>query len=79
MTYKRLNIIEGSYSMHPYFNNPYDLRVFMDIDEKKQVEHIRKRNGEEKLKRFVQEWIPKENAYFEQFHILKGCLKIYFE
>ena len=29
--YKRLNIIEGSYSQHPYFNDVYKLRVFTNI------------------------------------------------
>ena len=29
--YKRLNIIEGSYSMHPYFKNPYHVRIFLKI------------------------------------------------
>lgn len=77
--HKRLNIIEGSYSMHPYLGSHYDLRIFMDIDEKQQVNNIRKRNGEEKLIQFKKEWIPKENAYFEKFDILSGCIKIEWE
>lgn len=74
--HKRLNIIEGSYSMHPYFGNPYDVRIFMDVDDEQQVNNIRKRNGEEKLVQFKKEWIPKENAYFENFHISTGCIII---
>lgn len=74
--HKRLNIIEGSYSMHPYFRNNYDLRIFMDIDEKQQVNNIRKRNGEEKLIQFKKEWIPKENAYFKKLDISSSCIKI---
>lgn len=66
---KRLNIVEGSYSMHPYFGEVYDLKIFMRINKEQQIENIRRRNGEEKLKRFEQEWIPKENAYFEKFGI----------
>ena len=31
--YKRLNIIEGSYSMHPYFKNPYHVRIFHQDDD----------------------------------------------
>lgn len=72
----RLNIMEGSYSLHPYFNNPYDLKIFMDINEEDQINNIRKRNGEEKLQRFITEWIPKENMYFETFHIAEGCICI---
>lgn len=72
----RLNIMEGAYSLHPYFNDPYDVKIFMNINEKDQIENIRKRNGEDKLQRFASEWIPKENKYFETFHIADGCVCI---
>lgn len=72
----RLNIMEGSYSMHPYFNEPYDVKIFMNINEEAQSNNIRMRNGEDKLQRFVTEWIPKENIYFETFHIADGCICI---
>lgn len=72
----RLNIMEGAYSLHPYFNDPYDVRIFMNINEKDQIDNIRKRNGEDKLQRFASEWIPKENKYFETFHIADGCVCI---
>lgn len=73
---KRLNIIEGSYSLHPYFGNVYDLKFFLEIDEQQQLANIRKRNGEEKLERFRNEWIPKENAYFDEFQVEKDCIRI---
>lgn len=66
---KRVNIIEGSYSQHPYFGEPYDLLIFTEIDSESQLENIRKRNGEERLKDFVERWIPKEEAYFTKFGI----------
>ena len=67
MPFKRLNIIEGSYSLHPYFRGIHTLRVFTEISEELQIERIRNRNGEKMLNRFLNEWIPKENAYFETF------------
>ena len=67
--YKRLNVIEGSYSQHPFFGNCYQLRVFMDISYEQQLERIKVRNGAVKLEQFVEKWIPKENAYFEKFQI----------
>ena len=73
---KRLNVIEGSYSIHPYFGGIYDLRVFMTIDPAVQAERIRRRNGEEKLQRFLSEWIPKEEAYFRKYHPEQGALVI---
>lgn len=50
--YKKLNIIEGSYSMHPYFENPYQLRIFMNISPEDQIANIIRRNGQEKAKEF---------------------------
>lgn len=70
---KRINIVEGAYSQHPYFGNPYDLRIFIEIDSENQINNIRKRNGEEKLKNFVERWIPKEEAYFAKFNIKEKC------
>lgn len=72
---KRLNVIEGSYSQHPYFSEIYAdksmvvCRIFTEISKEQQIERIRNRNGEFMLKRFVEEWIPKENAYFEEFQV----------
>ncbi len=73
---KRLNIMEGSYSSHPYFGNPYQLRIFMDIDPAAQLENLKKRVPPEKLPDFTEKWIPMENAYFEKFDIKKDCLVI---
>ena len=74
--YKRLNIIEGSYSCHPYFDSPYKLQIFVEADYELQIERIRKRNGEVMLQRFINEWIPKENEYFRKMKIKENCLQI---
>lgn len=66
---KRLNLIEGAYSCHPYFGPCYHLTYCLTIEAEEQQRRILKRNGEAMLKRFVEEWIPKENAYLEQFGI----------
>lgn len=71
--YKRLNIIEGAYSCHPYFGEPYDLQFFCKISPEEQVRRILKRNGPEMLERFQQVWIPMENRYFETFGIEEKC------
>ncbi len=62
---KRLNIVEGSYSRHPYFGGYYQLGYCLLIAAEEQERRIRKRNGADMLKRFTEEWIPKENAYLE--------------
>ena len=74
--YRQLNIIEGSYSLHPYFKDPYDLHIFMDIDPDSQMENIIKRNGIEKAKDFEEKWIPKEEAYFDKFRVQDGAVRI---
>ena len=71
-----MNIIEGSYSQHPFFEDVYQLRFFLDIKDHVQVANIKNRNGEEKLKEFQRLWIPKENAYFDKYHIKKQSIVI---
>lgn len=66
---KKLNIIEGSYSHHPYFGSVYDLRIFMKLSPEEQMERILRRNGELMAEKFRTLWIPMENRYFEQFGI----------
>lgn len=66
---KRINIVEGSYSMHPTLMKYYELYIFLGIDPLLQSERILKRNGEFLHRRFISEWIPKENAYHEAMNI----------
>ncbi len=66
---KKLTVIEGSYSCHPYFGDNYDLKIFLDLDAKTQEHRILERNGAYMLTRFINEWIPKENQYFDHFGI----------
>lgn len=68
---KRITIIEGSYSLHPYFKKYYDLSIYLIIDEQLQINRILNRNGENLLNRFINEWIPMENKYNEELEIVK--------
>lgn len=70
---KALSIIEGVYSMHPLFIDIYDYKIFLEIDEKTQIDRILKRNGEFMLNRFIDEWIPMENKYFREMDIKDKC------
>jgi len=65
-----LVIIEGSYSSHQYFGDYSDIRVFLSIDKERQYARIKARNGEKIFPRFKNEWIPKEDDYFEKFEIM---------
>ena len=64
VTPKKLNIIEGAYSHHPYFGNPYDLKILLTVDEETQWQRILERPAF-LHKRFFEEWIPMENRYFD--------------
>lgn len=64
-----VEIIEGSYSQHPYFEEPYDITVFLQISPQEQQNRILARNGEKGWKMFRDRWIPLENAYFSAFSI----------
>ena len=68
VTPKRINIIEGSYSHHPYFEDPYDLKVFLKISPQVRLQRIADRPAFLQ-KRFLEEWIPMEQRYFECFSI----------
>lgn len=70
---KKLNIIEGAYSLHPMLKDSYDMRVFLKISPELQRARIEKRNPPFLQKRFFEEWIPLENYYFEQTHPWEMC------
>lgn len=70
---KKLNIIEGVYSMHPTLRDYYDLKIFLCIDAKTQIQRILERSGEHMLQKFINEWIPMENEYFSKMKIPEIC------
>lgn len=74
-----LVVVEGCYSHHPVFQESYDLKVFLTIDSKVQLERIEKRNGPAMLERFSEEWIPLENRYFAHFEVEKGSDLVFSE
>ena len=71
--YKRINVIEGSYSAHPELFDKYDLRFFLTVDNKTQLERISERNGKDAVEIFKNKWIPLEERYFAAFSIPLRC------
>jgi uridine kinase len=67
-----LNIIEGAYSLHPALRGAYDLKAFLTVDSEEQKARLLKRNPES-YPRFMEEWVPKENKYFEAFKVAECC------
>lgn len=70
---KQLNIIEGVYSLHPTLINHYDLKIFLRVEPVEQSRRILERNGPEMHRRFLNEWIPLENRYFQALAIADKC------
>ena len=65
---KRLTIIEGTYSHHPYFQDPYDLKLCLTVSPELRRSRIRQRPIHLQQK-FHDLWIPLEQAYFQAFSI----------
>lgn len=71
----RLVIIEGVYSLHPAFvefDDLYDIRVFVDADATVRLQRLTER-APHVVGRFVNEWVPMEELYFETFKIADKC------
>lgn len=71
--YHHINIIEGTYSLHPYFEHYYDISIVFNISDLLQEKRILKREGQRKLEMFKNKWIPLENQYFETFSIFQNA------
>ncbi|MBQ8633090.1 MAG: AAA family ATPase [Lachnospiraceae bacterium] len=67
--YNNIVIVEGSYSHHPYFEDIYNIKIFLEISPEEQKKRIIARDGEAIWPMFEQKWIPMENRYFEEFGI----------
>ena len=65
---KKLNIIEGTYSLHPYFGDIYDLKILLTISPELQRYRVLQRPTF-LHKRFFEEWIPMEDKYFDGFRV----------
>ncbi len=70
---KKINIIEGCYCLHPYFDDIYNIKIFSSISPEEQRKRILIRNGEAMYKRFAELWIPMENRYFDYYNIMDKC------
>ena len=69
----RLNIVEGTYSLHPELERYYDLSVFLQISAETQRRRVLMRNGPELGQKFFERWIPLENSYFRSAGTAERC------
>ena len=68
---KKLTVVEGTYSHHPYFGDAYDLRICLQVSEDLRARRILQRPAF-LHKRFFEAWIPMEQQYFKAFAIEAG-------
>ena len=71
VTPQKINVVEGSYSQHPYYGDIWQLRIFLTAPIDLRLERIRKRSGDALFESFVGDWIPREDAYFSKFSIFE--------
>lgn len=72
VTSKAFNVIEGTYSMHPSLASFYDFSIFLCISPELQRERILQRDAS-LHQSFFEKWIPMENRYFKEGHIVQQC------
>lgn len=65
---KQLNIVEGTYCLHPYLDDVYHLKLFLSIDPELQKQRIYQRPHHVQS-RFFTDWIPMEKLYFDFYGI----------
>ena len=63
-------ILEGVYSASPYFRHLVDKTIYLYIDKQTQLQRINNRTLKE---RFINEWIPLEERYFDYIKIEEIC------
>lgn len=68
-------LVEGVYSLLPSFRPAYDLGYILQAPYRDRLSRIMARSGSRMLERFVNEWIPLEDAYFENVDFT-GYLRI---
>lgn len=71
--FRRLNLIEGSYALHPALAGYAQLHIFFTCGAETQLSRLEQRETPESLEQFRQRWIPMEEAYFQGLSIESQC------
>lgn len=71
--FRRLNIIEGSYALHPELVRYSHLRIFFTCSPEVQLSRLARRESPESLEKFQERWIPMEENYFGSLSVEDQC------
>ncbi|MCI8593700.1 MAG: hypothetical protein HFF09_00395 [Oscillospiraceae bacterium] len=75
---KSLIVAEGVYSLHPALRDAFACKVFLSLTPDEQQTRILARSGEAMAKRFREEWVPLEEAYFSACGV-EGLCSFFFD
>ncbi len=71
--FHRLNLIEGSYALHPALSGYTQLHILFTCSPQIQLARLARRETPESLERFQERWIPMEEAYLQSLSIPSQC------
>jgi len=70
---KQLNVVEGSYALHPALAEYSHIHVFLTCSPEIQFGRLVRRESPERVETFLNRWIPLEENYFDGCHISEKC------
>lgn len=71
MLFRKLTVVEGSYSCHPILAAEYDLTIFLTCSWEEQKRRLQIREGNH-FSAFEDVWIPMEENYLQHYSIETG-------
>lgn len=69
-------VLEGSYCLHPNLGIKADLAIFVRCSQSEQLKRLKDREGE-RIEMFRKRWIPLENRYHRDYHVVSRCDILY--
>lgn len=70
--FRRLSIVEGSYSHHPALAGYSRVKIFLTCSPETQLDRLAVRESSESLENFKTRWIPMEERYFAALDVQAG-------
>lgn len=70
---KPIVIVEGVYSYNQHLRKYFDYLIFVSINKKTQLERLEKRSSPFIFQKFINEWIPREEEYFNTLNVLENA------
>lgn len=75
LPFKRILIVEGTYSLFPTLGKYYDFSIFKEIDKEEQKRRLLDRSPKQ-FEKFLNLWIPLEQSYFSAYEVAEKCDRI---